>query len=317
MRSTLSESVNESVANSTVFGPVSSRRFGVSLGIDLSPDHKSCNFDCLYCELPKAQKTDTITNPPTVDDVIADVTAALKTHPQTEVLTITANGEPTLYPDLDPLIDALNMIKGNRRLLILSNSSTLFRPGIQKALAKLDEVKLSLDCVTPACFKKIDRPLDITIETIIDSIIAFRKQFNGKLVIEILLVSGINDTVTEFEAFRPVLKEINADRIDVGTIDRPPAYSVKPVPYEKIVLLCENLEGLPVAIATRPGNSEATSYYSKDEILNTFAKRPFSEEDIARLFDQPSQKNLQELLEEKRLEILASGGKKFFHTKKV
>jgi len=303
------------VANSTIFGPVSSRRFGVSLGIDLSPDTKSCNFDCLYCELPKAQKTDTIQKPPKVDDVIADVKAALLTHPQTEVITITANGEPTLYPYLGELIDAINAIKGERRLLILSNSSTLFRPEIQDALAKLDEVKLSLDCVTPGCFNKIDRPLDVEIPTIIDAIISFRTRFRGKLIIEILLVSGINDTVTEFAAFRPVLERIHPDRIDVGTIDRPPAYGVQAVPYEKIALLCEALEGLPYHIVTKPGNSEAASYYSQEEILNTFARRPFSQEDIERLFDEPSKENLAALLAENRLERLESGGKIFFHTK--
>ena len=231
------------------------------------------------------------------------------------MITITANGEPTLYPYLDELIDELKTIKGPRRLLILSNSSTLFRPEVQDALEKLDEVKLSLDCVSQECFRKIDRPLDVTIEKIVDSIIAFRKRFEGKLVIEILLVSGINDTVAEFTAFKPVLQRINPDRIDVGTIDRPPAYDVKAVPYEKITLLCEALEDLPFTIVTRPGNSSAASYYSKEEILTTFAKRPFSEEDVARLFDTPSKENLDALLAENRLERLESGGKIFFHTK--
>lgn len=304
------------MANNTIFGPVSSRRFGVSLGIDLSPDTKSCNFDCLYCELPKAQKIGTIQNPPKVEDVIADVTAALKSHPQTEVITITANGEPTLYPELDRLIDALGTIKEGRKLMILSNSSTLFRPEIKAALKKLDRVKLSLDCVSDTCFKKIDRPLDIDIKTIIQSIIDFRAQFSGELVIEILLVSGINDTLTEFEHFKPILQRIAPERIDIGTIDRPPAYAVKPVPYEKIELLCETLEGLPFHIVTRPGNSDAQSHYSEEEILSTLSKRPFSEEDVARLLDPSSQETLHRLLREKRLEILESNGKKFFHTVK-
>jgi len=84
-----------------IFGPVSSRRFGLSLGIDLSPESKSCNFDCLYCELSPAKTVDTIAHPPTVDAVVAEVQEALKAYPDVDVITITANGEPTLYPDLD------------------------------------------------------------------------------------------------------------------------------------------------------------------------------------------------------------------------
>ena len=125
-----------------IFGPISSRRFGMSLGIDLSPDEKSCNFDCIYCELEKAQKSDTIKNPPKVEDIINDVKKGFEKF-QFDVLTITANGEPTLYPYLDELVDKLKIF--DKKLLILSNSSTINNPQIQQILKKLDIVKLSLD----------------------------------------------------------------------------------------------------------------------------------------------------------------------------
>ena len=139
------------------FGPVASRRFGVSLGIDLSPGAKSCNFDCLYCELPAAVQRNTIEHPPAVAEIVAEVKAVLATRSDIDVLTITANGEPTLYPDLQPLIDALKTLPDRPRLLILSNGSTIADPAVQNALAKLDTVKLSLDCAGAPCFKKLDR----------------------------------------------------------------------------------------------------------------------------------------------------------------
>ena len=108
-----------------IFGPISSRRFGMSLGIDLSPDEKSCNFDCIYCELEKGEKTDTIKNPPQVEDIINDVKKGFEKF-QFDVLTITANGEPTLYPYLDELVDKLKIF--DKKLLILSNSSTIKFP---------------------------------------------------------------------------------------------------------------------------------------------------------------------------------------------
>jgi len=298
------------------FGPISSRRFGVSLGIDLSPDEKSCNFDCLYCELPKAQKRDTIINPPLPQEIISDVKSALASHPNTEVITITANGEPTLYPYIDRLIDSLLEIKEERKLLILSNSSTLYKDEIKKSLSKLDIVKLSLDCVTGKCFKKIDRALNSSIDAIIESIIEFRKIFKGELIIEILLVSGINDKIEEFEKFNNILKKIDPDRIDIGTIDRPPAYDVKPVAYDKIKILCETLTDLPVNIVTKKNNTASKSFYSKDEILSTFEKRPFKKEDVDRLFDDNSREILKALVKENKIEIIESNGNFFYHTKK-
>jgi len=108
----------------TLFGPIQSRRFGLSLGIDLSPETKSCNFDCLYCELAVAKVTDTIKNPPKVEDVLAEVAQAMVEFPDIDVITLTANGEPTLYPYLDALVDGLNLLKKDKKLLILSNAST-------------------------------------------------------------------------------------------------------------------------------------------------------------------------------------------------
>ena len=283
---------------SITFGPIPSRRFGLSLGIDLSPGAKACNFDCLYCELSAAKPTDTIPNPPSLPEVVAAVKEALAEHPDTEVITITANGEPTLYPYLDELIDALQSIKGERKLLILSNASTIDDPKIRKTLAKLDIVKLSLDCATKRCFKRLDRPLDADrLGSIIAGMQEFRKDFRGTLVIEILVVQGINDTDEEFKALAKVLKEIHPDRVDIGTIDRPPAYAVQPVTYERLESLAEHLVGLPVTIvAKRP--KPAKQHFSREDILAMLARRPLTQEDVETLFDAASKAILHRLLQE-------------------
>jgi len=300
---------------SYTFGPVSSRRFGVSLGIDLSPETKSCNFDCVYCELPKAERTDIILNPPKVADVLADVQKALISHPQTEVITITANGEPTLYPELENLVNALQTIKGDRRLMILTNASTLPNSKVRAALVKLDSVKCSLDCVTPRCYQRIDRPLHTDVTAIIDALTAFRSEYSGELLLEILLVSGINDNLQEFETFANILPQIGADRIDIGTIDRPPAYDVKPVPFEKIAMLCETLKNLPINIVTKRGNTPSQSYYSDEELLTTFAKRPFTQDDVERLLDADSVSRLTQLVADGRIHTIEKNGLLFYHTK--
>ena len=112
------------------FGPVISRRFGVSLGIDLSPEFKQCNFDCLYCELKGAKTVSKQIDSLKPELYIEEVQNILQNTPNIDMITITANGEPTLYPYLDELVDGLNKIKGDKKLLILSNSSLIYKKEI-------------------------------------------------------------------------------------------------------------------------------------------------------------------------------------------
>ena len=124
-----------------IFGPVSSRRFGSSLGIDLSPDQKSCNFDCLYCELKKAKAVRTIKNEPKPEVIINELKRALGEFKDIDVITLTANGEPSLYSDLSSLITQINNIKTTQKSLILSNGSAVLNPNVACSLLKLDIVK--------------------------------------------------------------------------------------------------------------------------------------------------------------------------------
>jgi wyosine [tRNA(Phe)-imidazoG37] synthetase (radical SAM superfamily) len=298
-----------------IFGPISSRRFGMSLGIDLSPEKKSCNFDCIYCELEKAKKVDIIENPPKVEDVINDVLAGIEKY-NFDVITITANGEPTLYPYLDELIDEINKIKKDKKSLILSNSSNIDKPEIQNALKKLDIVKLSLDSVNPKTFKKIDRPLEnIKIENIIKGIKEFSKIYEGELIIEILVVKGINDKIEEFKALNEVLKEINPTRVDISTIDRPPAYDVQPVEYERLFELSQEIKNQHIFIASRKNLANKKERFTKEELAKTLSKRPFSESDVENILDDESKKVFYEMLENDMLKEKVVANTKFFTTK--
>ena len=300
----------------TIFGPIPSRRFGTSLGIDLSPGRKQCNFDCLYCELAAAKPVERIENPPTVEEVTRELATALKEHPDIDVVTITANGEPTLYPFLDELIDRINSMKKGWKTLILSNASTIDDPKVQNALAKLDTVKLSLDCATPECFRKLDRPLgSVSLGRIIDGIREFRKRYDGQLVLEILLVPGLNTSEKEIEAFNRILPSLGAERIDLGTVDRPPAYPVEPLDYATLHALAQKFDpSLPIHIAARITAEEKRGAYDEDEILATLAKRPLTRDDIEALFDETSQKRFRHLLEEGKIETKTTGGVTFYGT---
>jgi wyosine [tRNA(Phe)-imidazoG37] synthetase (radical SAM superfamily) len=306
-------SVIESVKNSTIFGPIHSRRFGVSLGIDLSPSHKQCNFDCLYCELSPAKTMDK------QDDIVevSQVIEALKNHldDTIDVITITANGEPTLYPHLDELITEIAKIKKETQTLILTNSASLEDEKVFQTLLKFDQVKLSLDAVTQNIFKKIDRPFkSITIEKIVESVLAFSKAYSGKLYIEILFVAGVNNSQDEITKLNATLLELeNIQRVDIGTIDRPPAYDVKAVSYEELHKIAMMFDpSLPIHIASRSKGKSVTSFYERDAILTTLEKRPLTQDDVDFLFDESTKVELQKLKDEKKVSQKEMGGLTFY-----
>ncbi len=296
----------------TIFGPINSRRFGSSLGIDLSPAVKQCNFDCLYCELAPSTTVIAQKNIVEVSDIITQLKAALSD--KIDVITLTANGEPTLYPHLNELIDEIDKIKGKTKTLILTNSATLIDKNIFNSLLKLDQVKLSLDAISKDIFKKIDRPHDdIKIENIVEKVKEFSKIYKGKLFIEILFVNGLNNTAKEVQKLNDVLLNLNVQRIDLGTIDRPPAYPVTGISYKElhdISLMFNN--SLPIHIASRVHAEPNNASYSDEEILNTLDKRPLTIDDINLLFDEESKKRLNVLIDDSKVLKNIVGKLEFF-----
>ncbi|MDD2651614.1 MAG: radical SAM protein [Sulfurimonas sp.] len=296
----------------TIFGPINSRRFGSSLGIDLSPALKQCNFDCLYCELAPSATTDTQKSIVEVSAIINELKEHLNDH--IDVVTITANGEPTLYPYLDELIDELNKIKNGTQTLILTNSATLIDKKVFNSLLKLDQVKLSLDAATDNVFKRIDRPhTGIQIEKIIEKVIEFSHIFQGKLFIEILFVHGLNDTKEEIKKLNDILLKMNVTRVDLGTIDRPPAYPVVGLSYKELYdasLLFDS--SLPIHIASRVHAEPNHASYTEEEIVNTLDKRPLTAEDINLLFDEDSKKRLENLISYKEIITKKVGNLEFY-----
>ncbi|EOJ1429222.1 radical SAM protein [Campylobacter jejuni] len=295
-----------------LFGPVSSRRFGRSLGIDLSPSKKQCNFDCVYCELDpkKAQeKQDEIIS---IDKIISEVKVMLEKNVEFDFLTLTANGEPSLYPYLNELILSLRSIAKDKKLLILSNGTAVLDEDKFNALLKLDVVKFSLDSAVAKTFYRIDRALkNIDLEKMIEKMADFRARFNGDLIMEILVVKDLNDNEEEFEALNQALKKIMPLRVDLSTIDRPPAYTVKKVSEEKLLELSKLIDSTPVLLAKRHYEGEKLSF-NEEELLKMLHLRSQSEIDIEVKFDEQSKTLLNQLIKEKKVKILDLAGVKFY-----
>ena len=295
-----------------VFGPINSRRFGMSLGIDLSPKQKSCNFDCVYCELKGAKPVEEIENSPSVSEIINVLKEALKAHQNIDVITLTANGEPTLYPHLKELVAKVNEIKDKAKTLILSNGSGARDQKICEALQGLDIVKFSLDSAVQSTFKKIDRNKSgIEVNELIKAMAKFRKEFKGELVLEILVVAGFNDKEEEFTALNEAINEIAPHRVDVGTIDRPPAYNVKGVDASRLEELASKIKGVPVTIA-RAHKIEQKYEFSKSEILAMLERRPQTTANVEENFSEHSKQILNSLLQNGAVYQTDVAGVKFY-----
>lgn len=300
-----------------VFGPVSSRRFGLSLGVDLSPALKQCNFDCVYCELSPSRGIQRQNSVVSVREILDEVKLSLEKGIEFDVLTLTANGEPSLYPHLKELIRALKSLLKGKKILILSNGTAVLDEDKFEALLELDIVKLSLDSANTKTFYRIDKALrNIDLNLMIEKMVEFSKVFKGELVMEILVVAGFNDTQEEFRALDKVLARISPLRVDLSTIDRPPAYPVKAVSEQKLNELSHLIKSVPVLIAKRHFSQKKLGF-GKEELLKMLYLRPQSQLDIEMKFNDETLKNLNELLIGGCIRVLDLAGVKFYKADKI
>ncbi|WP_072222121.1 radical SAM protein [Campylobacter coli] len=295
-----------------LFGPINSRRFGRSLGIDLSPSKKQCNFDCVYCELeaqkPQAKQDEIVS----AEEIILEVQGALEKNVPFDFLTLTANGEPSLYPHLDELISSLRKIAKDKKLLILSNGTAVLDQDKFNTLLKLDVVKFSLDSAISKTFYRIDRALkNINLEKMIEKMAEFKTQFKGDLVMEILVVKDLNDNEEEFIALNQALAKIAPLRVDLSTIDRPPAYAVKKISEERLLELSKLITSTPVLLPKRHYEGEKLNF-NEEELLKMLHLRSQSEIDIENKLDKASQVLLDKLTKEEKVKILNLAGVKFY-----
>ncbi len=209
-----------------LFGPVNSRRLGLSLGIDLLP-RKICSFDCIYCELGLTTELTCARREyiPTgaicdeLDRFLADPNRAARV----DVFTITASGEPTLHRGLGEIIRHLRK-RTDRPVSVLTNGSLLHLEEVRRELALADIVVPSLDSARPESFRKINRPArEVELEGIINGLAALRQEGHGQMWLEILFVKGVNDTAEDIVALNRALRLIQPHRIQCNTVARPPA----------------------------------------------------------------------------------------------
>ncbi|OAG27168.1 hypothetical protein TH606_08420 [Thermodesulfatator autotrophicus] len=254
------------------------------MGVDpLIP--KVCSFDCLYCEIGPT-KIHTLYRQ--IYRSTEEIKKALKERLSDktlhfEVLTFAGSGEPTLHAELDKLILFAKELT-DRPICVLTNSSLLWQEEVRKALVSADLVLPSLDAVSEDVFQKLNRPVEgLKSSKIIEGLKKFREEFTGEIWLEIMFVAGINDSETEIKALAKVTKEISPDKIQLNSVDRPPAYArAKAIPLKKMREIASFFEG-QVEVITREALKEAGGKRkpSAQEILALISHRPAPSKEIA------------------------------------
>ena len=300
-----------------LFGPVPSRRLGLSLGVDILPA-KTCNMNCIYCEIGPGKKTysqaPSSPEPRGILNEIREFSASSKRR--FDCLTFTASGEPTLHKDLALLIREGKRITG-KPVTVLTNSSTVSRKEIRETLCQADIVLPSLDAATPETFRKINRPHpDIKITSIIEGLSRLRKEMDGQMWLEILFVNGVNDTEEELLALREATRIIDPHRIQLNTVVRPPAEKwAKPVTKKRMEEIRSFLgEKAEIVIDFKAQVESGCKMILESEILDTLRRRPLTLQDLNGLFGRYEQirKILLRLLKEGDIEERRVQGQVFY-----
>ena len=200
-----------------VFGPLNSRRLGISLGVNLIP-FKTCSLDCVYCEA--GATTDlTLRREPfySCEQVIAELSEFLKNKPKLDFITFSGLGEPTLNSDIGKIIKKIKSDWSEYKLCLITNSTAL-----EDELLLCDLIMPSLDAVSDEVFQKINRPhTALKPNEMIESLIKFRQKFKNQMWLEIFFLEGVNDTESELALLKTACEKINPDKIQINSLDRP------------------------------------------------------------------------------------------------
>ncbi|MBN2042076.1 MAG: radical SAM protein [Spirochaetes bacterium] len=270
-----------------LFGPVNSRRLGISLGIDLIP-YKTCSLDCAYCECGvTTDKTVEIKEYVPASVIINELNDYLSSKPELDIITFAGSGEPTLHSGIGEIINFLKSNYPEYKISVLTNSTLLYRKEVRKAIINADIIMPSLDAVSYEVFKKINRPhKDITIENIIKGLIELRKEFKNTIILEIFIAPGINDSNEELSLIKKVCEDIAPDMIQLNTLDRPGTEDwITPSTENSLIEIRQFLSPLKVDIIKKPMNREKTRTIDNIDITNqiiaTVSRRPSTLEDLS------------------------------------
>lgn len=204
-----------------LYGPVPSRRLGASLGIDIVP-YKVCSYDCIYCQLGRTTRLSRIQEVLVdTNEIMHELEDWLKSEQKADYITFAGSGEPTLNSDLGKMISATKQLT-DIPIAVITNGSLFSNPSAMDAVLEADLLIPSLDAGCEDTFLKINRPQkDLTFDNVVNGLIALSKCCLNEIWLEVMLVSGVNDSDLELSMMRDIICQMAPDKVQINTVDRP------------------------------------------------------------------------------------------------
>ena len=270
-----------------VFGPVHSRRLGLSLGVDLIPS-KTCTYDCIYCEVGKTNNV--VIEPENFapcENVLVELKHAIE-RAGPDTLTLAGSGEPTLYSQIDRVIAFVKSFS-DIQVALLTNGSLLWKEEVRRRVLQADVIMPTLSTVFEPTFRRIHQPhKGLNLPEIIDGLKALRLEYKGSIFLEVVLLAGINDSEKELEGLKRVIGKISPDKIQLNTVARPPSYpgavALDRKRLQQIkIFFGENAEIIAHSSETKGVRKEYDSHFAT--IIETVKRRPITAKDISNVLN--------------------------------
>lgn len=271
-----------------LFGPVPSRRLGMSLGVDLVP-HKVCSLNCIYCEVGNTTKL-TIERKEYIlyDKVISELNHYFANNPAPDYITFSGSGEPTLSSRMGDVLQFIKQKKPDIPLAVLTNGTLLYDKKVRNELMDATVVLPSLDAATEIAFRKINCPApQLTVKKYIKGLIDFRNEFPGQIWLEVFIIPGYNDNIDDLKALKKAFKAIQPDQIQLNTLDRPGTVAdIHAASYEDLKNIVDywKLDNVEI-ISAAPERRNIQSYRKDAEtaIVETIIRRPCTIYDLEKI----------------------------------
>ncbi len=291
-----------------IFGPVPSRRLGMSLGVDLVP-HKVCSLDCVYCECGKTTKLTTDRMEYILyDKVTAELNHFIENNPAPDYITFSGSGEPTLNSRIGDVLQFIKRTKSGIPVAVLTNGTLFYDKQVRSEILDADVVLPSLDAASQEVFDKINKPNPkLTVNEYIDGIVTFRNEYKGKIWLEVLIIPGYNDSKSELTLLKNAFTRIKPDSIQVNTLDRPGTVenlrSATRAELKRVVDFWDM--DIVEIISAAPDRKNIKSYREDIEtaILETIFRRPCTVDDLVKILGR----HINEV--NKYLDVLEAEGK--------
>lgn len=285
---------------SYLFGPVPSRRLGMSLGVDLVPP-KTCSMDCIYCE--SGGTTDFTSKRseffPT-EDIIAELDDFLSDSPEIDYITFSGAGEPTLHSGIGSIIKFIKSRYPSYKIALLTNAMMLVNSEVYQEVLPVDLIVPSLDAVISDIFATINRPVcEVDCVELVEALAGFKKESNALFYLEIFVVPGVNDTPLSIDMLVTAIERIKPDKVQLNTLDRPGTEKwVKPASKDKMEFFAEKIAKVADVeivgkFVQKKSSSEENSQLppnTEERIINLIERRPCTSEDIATSLNCNSEK---------------------------